>query len=169
MVPSHYLNQCWLIVEWILRNKLQWNSNQNTKLFIHENWKCLQNGSHFVQEEMRQVDQYYTSSKQTVCIILGMYSIFYWDITLLFKGGCLHLHLPELPRKNEIFNKQEINSITGLNNRSFHILLCIREISHNVPFCNRKEHRSDCPGVSTSNLTLGLLGSANPYHWNIYT
>ena len=35
--PSHYLNQCWLIVNWTLRNKIQWNLNQNTKLFIHEN------------------------------------------------------------------------------------------------------------------------------------
>ena len=34
--PSHYLNQCWVIVNWILRNKLQWNFNQNTKLFIHK-------------------------------------------------------------------------------------------------------------------------------------
>ena len=23
--PSHYLNQCWFIVNWTLRNKLQWN------------------------------------------------------------------------------------------------------------------------------------------------
>ena len=36
-VPSPYLNQCWNIVNWTLRNKLQWNSNQNTKLFVHEN------------------------------------------------------------------------------------------------------------------------------------
>ena len=35
--PSHCLDQCWLIVNSTLRNKLQWNSNQNTKLFIHEN------------------------------------------------------------------------------------------------------------------------------------
>ena len=35
--PSHYLNQCWVIVNWTLRNRLQWNFNQNTKLFIHEN------------------------------------------------------------------------------------------------------------------------------------
>ena len=35
--PSHYLNQCCVIVNWTLRNKLQWNSNQNIKLFIHEN------------------------------------------------------------------------------------------------------------------------------------
>ena len=36
-MPNHYLNQCLIIVKWTLRNKLRWNFNQNTKLFIHEN------------------------------------------------------------------------------------------------------------------------------------
>ena len=35
--PSHYLNQCWFIVDWALMNKLQWNFNRNTKFFIHKN------------------------------------------------------------------------------------------------------------------------------------
>ena len=35
--PSQDLNQCCVIVDWTLRNKLQWTFNQNTKLFIHEN------------------------------------------------------------------------------------------------------------------------------------
>ena len=35
--PSHYLNQCWDIVNWILRNKLQWNINRNSNIFIQEN------------------------------------------------------------------------------------------------------------------------------------
>ena len=35
--PSYYLNQCWAIVNWTLGNKLQWNFNQNTKIFLHEN------------------------------------------------------------------------------------------------------------------------------------
>ena len=26
--PSHCLNQCWLIINWALRNKLHWNSNK---------------------------------------------------------------------------------------------------------------------------------------------
>ena len=34
---SHYLNQCWLIVKWILRNKYQWHFNQNAKTSIEEN------------------------------------------------------------------------------------------------------------------------------------
>ena len=34
--PSHYLNQCCVIVNWKLTNKLQWNFNQNTNFLIHE-------------------------------------------------------------------------------------------------------------------------------------
>ena len=29
--PSHYMNQCWLIVNWTPVNKLQWNLNHNTR------------------------------------------------------------------------------------------------------------------------------------------
>ena len=35
--PSHYLNQCWNIVKWIIGNKLQWNFNRNSDIFIQEN------------------------------------------------------------------------------------------------------------------------------------
>ena len=35
--PSHYLNQCCVIINWALWNKLQWNFNQKGKLFRHEN------------------------------------------------------------------------------------------------------------------------------------
>ena len=31
-----YLNQWWLILNWALRNKFQWKSNQNTQLFIQK-------------------------------------------------------------------------------------------------------------------------------------
>ena len=37
LAPSHYLNQCWNIVNGTLRNKLQWNLKQNSYIFIHEN------------------------------------------------------------------------------------------------------------------------------------
>ena len=36
-MPIHYPNQCWLIVNWALRNKIRWNSNQNTQISIDEN------------------------------------------------------------------------------------------------------------------------------------
>ena len=35
--PSHYLTQCLNIVKWTLRNKLQWNFNRNSYIFIKEN------------------------------------------------------------------------------------------------------------------------------------
>ena len=35
--PSHYLNQCWSIVNRTLRNKHQWNFNRNSSTFIQEN------------------------------------------------------------------------------------------------------------------------------------
>ena len=37
LVPSHYLDQCWFIVNQHLRNKFQWNFNQNKAVFIREN------------------------------------------------------------------------------------------------------------------------------------
>ena len=44
---SHYLNQCWNVVNWTLGNKRQWNFNRNTYIFIQENsfedvvWKMV--------------------------------------------------------------------------------------------------------------------------------
>ena len=53
--PSHYLNQCWIIVNWTPGNKFQWNLNRNYIIFIQENAfenVVCQNGGHFVQGEM---------------------------------------------------------------------------------------------------------------------
>ena len=35
--PNHYLNQCWNIVNWTPRNKLQWNFSWNSNIFNQEN------------------------------------------------------------------------------------------------------------------------------------
>ena len=37
LTPSHYLNQCLVIVNWTLSNKFQWNFNQNSNILIIEN------------------------------------------------------------------------------------------------------------------------------------
>ena len=34
--PSHYLNQCWDIVNWTLRKNFQWNFNRHSCIFIQE-------------------------------------------------------------------------------------------------------------------------------------
>ena len=36
-MPSHYLNYCWVIVYWTLRNRILCNFNQNSCIFIQEN------------------------------------------------------------------------------------------------------------------------------------
>ena len=35
--PSHYLKQSWIIVNWTLMNKRQWNFNRNSNILIHKN------------------------------------------------------------------------------------------------------------------------------------
>ena len=35
--PSHYLNKCWNIVNWIQGDRFQWNFHQNKTIFIQEN------------------------------------------------------------------------------------------------------------------------------------
>ena len=41
-VSSHCLNQCWLIANWTLSNKLKLNYNQIAKVFIHKNaFECV--------------------------------------------------------------------------------------------------------------------------------
>ena len=36
-MPSHFLNQCWLTVNWTVGNKIPWNFNQHSNFFIEEN------------------------------------------------------------------------------------------------------------------------------------
>ena len=36
-VPSCYLNQCYNIANWTLRNKLQWHFDRNSSIFVQEN------------------------------------------------------------------------------------------------------------------------------------
>ena len=53
--PSHYLNQCWKIVNWTLRNKIQWFFLFEFKHFHSRKciWKCrLPNGNHLVSASM---------------------------------------------------------------------------------------------------------------------
>ena len=42
MSYCHYLNQCWNIVNWTLGNKLRWNLDRNSYIFIKKKvfWKC---------------------------------------------------------------------------------------------------------------------------------
>ena len=65
-MQSHDLNQCWVIINWTLRNKFQWNFNQNMKLFIYEN-----------------------ASENIVCEMAAIFSWWRWvEWLLLVTGRC---------------------------------------------------------------------------------
>ena len=66
---SHYLNQCWNIVNWTLRNKFEWNCNWNSNLFIHEN--ALENICQMVS---------ISSRSQCVKICFMCYSCHWWNV-----------------------------------------------------------------------------------------
>ena len=78
LAPSHYLNQCQVIVNWALQNKLHWNFNQNSKLFIHVN-----------------------ASQNIVCGIVAILSRGRWNIYnkhrrwphAAIKASCIRCHL----------------------------------------------------------------------------
>ena len=49
--PSHYLNQCWYIVYWTLRNEILIKIHTFSFTKMHLKWR-LQNGGHFVAASM---------------------------------------------------------------------------------------------------------------------
>ena len=70
-VPSHYLNQCWLIVIWTPGNKFQSNSNRNFIIFISENAfeiVVCHKGDHFVQGRWVKVAVPYVFSNLVITV-----------------------------------------------------------------------------------------------------
>ena len=72
--PSHYLNLCRFIVNWILTNKLQWIFSQNTQLFIHEyaseNIVCKM-ATILSRERWVKTNGYVCSNNFGVCVCMG--------------------------------------------------------------------------------------------------
>ena len=87
--PSHYLNQCWVIANWTLRNKIQRNFNQNTKQFIHgnasENIVCkiatILSRGRWVNKRILS-DVFWTMAMQFLWKLCCQWLIFYTNIIL---------------------------------------------------------------------------------------
>ena len=84
--PSHYLNQCWNIVNWTLRNKLQWDLNRNSYIFINENafqnvvWKLA-----VISSRPQRVKSYVLSYNEITWSTFSLYAVWKlntkgWDI-----------------------------------------------------------------------------------------
>ena len=109
--PSHYLKQCWNIVNWTIGNKLQWNLDRNLHIFNHENifenvWKIapILPRSLFVMYRWCNPEEHgwYQSNPiitgqqkdPIVCIILVVYCIRHTCV--LQTGGWLCIRVDKL-------------------------------------------------------------------------
>ena len=108
--PSHYLIQCWNIVNWTVRNKLQWNFHRNSNIFIQENAfenlvrnmaailsrpRCVKGKGLATQEPEHQLSWYWTRYPWTYFSVTGLNQLsFEPDVTcILTSRAFLWKHL----------------------------------------------------------------------------
>ena len=137
---SHYLKQCWLIVNWTFRNKRQWNFSQNRKLFVHENasenivgemqpfcsgedelnaghFNLISCAISFVMVMCGSIDpESMCLPNFSICTSLGglNFTISSQRDTVYLTGFSLHLRLASVPKQAFTFKVRSLYSNTGL-------------------------------------------------------
>ena len=128
---SHYLNQCWVIVNWTLRNKLQWNFNKNSKLFIHE--KASENivceMAAILSRGRRVNRQLHSPGVATLGISLG-YAGLVLNIVIGDHLGLLFMHSFCNMSISHTGHRFLIDSFQEPRNYSCHYVLSSRRILH---------------------------------------
>ena len=69
---SHYLKQYWHIIDWTLRNKIQWNLNQNTVIFFQENRSekiVCKLATILTRPQCAELQKYFRLGESMVCIL----------------------------------------------------------------------------------------------------
>ena len=98
--PSHYLNQCWYIVNWTLGNTLQWNLNQNTNFSFHksafENIVCEMAAILF---RGRWIKCPFVTSVSRI-MMPCRYIILFWPITHALYNCCVKINTSLLQIKH---------------------------------------------------------------------
>ena len=116
----HHLNQCWVIVNWALRNKFQWNFNQDIKIFIHENV------SENIICEMAAI---LSSGRSVKPVMSELWKCPYWisicSNTLLMKPITLCV---------ELFWKKNMNMILRLTHWGRDKMAAILQTTYSNPF-----------------------------------
>ena len=87
--PSHYLNQCWNIVNWTLGNKIQRNLNRNWYIFFHENaFENIVRKSVAILSQPQCVNPMTLFPIHCYCILgTGPVHILIWIITVSSRGA----------------------------------------------------------------------------------
>ena len=105
-LSSHYLNQCWGIINWNHMNKLQWNLKRNLYIFIQENaleisakWRVFCLGLNVLMEQVHKglfhYLQYIPRNMHTVFAFLCFVVVIHWLI-FPYPSGLLHWHCGNL-------------------------------------------------------------------------
>ena len=82
--PSHYLKQCWDIVNWTLGNNFQWNRNRNSNIFILENsFESIVCGTAAILSRPQRVN---VSPALSDCDLISRHSIFWTGADLTWQG-----------------------------------------------------------------------------------
>ena len=102
--PSHYLNQWWNIVNWTLRNKLQWNLNRNLKFSFKKirlkvssaKWRLFFLGLNVLIPLAVMSEAYSTSQESCTQLVRALFrGVFLCFVVLI---GLFHPHHSELLR-----------------------------------------------------------------------
>ena len=98
---EHYQNQCWDIVSWTLRNKLQSNFNRNSYIFIQEN--VFENVGHFVSVKMCQGNGY---ERDTSAVFVYYHNVpRSWEPSSIGKPREHHIRKRYLPVKAQCWSR----------------------------------------------------------------
>ena len=157
--PSHYLNQCWFIVNWNLRNKLQWNFNENTKIFIHKNasesnfceMAAILSRGRWVKSVCHHIQL------RVINAIFGIISLNLWMILNAFLFSVRQLqyrppiifYMPDVsgtPLKNFIYQFYSTNFVCNFSA----LTLCMRCLRLS---CSRADAPRNLSAHESSNLT----------------
>ena len=128
--PSHYPNQCWVIVNWPLGTNF---SEILIKIQKFRSWKCiwkycLRNGGHVVQGEMSEV------IVATEILQCGMNMLSFWRNFLVVLEVVQLLVQPvmEISSKWHLFGQLPVQRITKILSKWHFRLIVPRQLSHSL-------------------------------------
>ena len=110
--PSHYLNQCWNIVNSHFRNKFQWNLKRNSCVFIQEN--VFEN---VVCEMVSILPRAQCATTQVITFLVIWHSQLIMNYTFSFAGFWIHEYVYQLTHWG--WDKMAANFQTTLSNAFF--------------------------------------------------
>ena len=129
------------VVKWTLRNKIQWNFHQNTKLFIHknasENIVCemaaiVSRGDELIKVHLNTMQSQHKSATYVSGILLSSHLISMYKLLI---GGQILFHYSYANKHHSTSNVQQLDCSFGLTTQKTS-KLCITDPLWGEPIVN---------------------------------